>query len=293
VNVLVTGASGFVGRHVLEQLLATGHRVIALARRGANFPVEVEVALGDVVSGEGLAAASASVEAVIHLVGIIRETRGQSFEQVHTEGTRNVVSAAREAGVKRYLQMSALGAAKGTGSRYFETKARAEEIVKASGLDWTIFRPSLIFGRGDEFFGLVMKGLVSAPLIPQIGDGRFPFRPIYVGDVASAFEQALSRPATIGRSFDLVGPAEYTFRELLLLVRETLGSRRPILPVPLWAMKLAVPLLQLLPNPPITRDQFAMLLQGNTADPGLMQQHFDLPLEALPEHLPAILGLRR
>lgn len=292
-NVLVTGASGFVGRRLLEQLLAKGHRVMALSRRRANFPVEVEVALGDVVSGEGLAAASASAEAVIHLVGIIRETRGQGFEQAHTEGTRNVVSAAREAGVKRYLQMSALGAAKGTGSRYFETKARAEEIVKASGLDWTIFRPSLIFGRGDEFFGLVLKGLVSAPLIPQIGDGRFPIRPIYVGDVAGAFEQALSRPATIGRSFDLVGPTEYSFRELLLLVREALGSRNPILPVPLWAMKLAVPLLQILPHPPITRDQFAMLLRGNTGDPALMQQHFDLPLEALPEHLPAILGLRR
>jgi NADH dehydrogenase len=278
---------------LIELLLAKGHRVMVLSRRRANFPVEVEVALGDVVSGEGLAAASASAEAVIHLVGIIRETRGQSFEQVHAEGTRNVVSAAREAGVKRYLQMSALGAAKGTGSRYFETKARAEEIVKASGLDWTIFRPSLIFGRGDEFFGLVLKGLVSAPLIPQIGDGRFLFRPIYVGDVASAFEQSLSRPATIGRSFDLVGPTEYTFRELLLLVRDALGSRNPILPVPLWAMKLAVPLLQILPNPPITRDQFAMLLRGNTGDPALMQQHFDLRLEALPEHLPAILGLRR
>lgn len=287
-NILVTGASGFVGRHLLEHLLATGHRVIALSRRRANFPVEVEVALGDVVSGEGLAAASASAEAVIHLVGIIRESGDATFDRVHVEGTRNVVAAAREAGL-RYLQMSALGAAKGTGSRYFESKAQAEEIVKASGLDWTIFRPSLIFGLGDEFFGQTMKGLVAAPVIPQIGDGRFLFRPVHIGDVAAAFEQALARPATIGRSFDLVGPTEYTFRELLLLVREALGSSRSILPVPLWAMKLAVPLLQVLPNPPITKDQFAMLLQGNTADPGPMQAAFDLRMERLPEQLPAIL----
>lgn len=292
-NVLVTGASGFVGRHLCDHLRAQGHHVIALVRRPLPEQPGLKTVVGDVVSGAGLMDAMAHVEAVIHLVGIIREVGAATFERVHVEGTRNVVGAAREAGVARYVQMSALGAAKGTKSRYFETKAKAEEIVRGSGLGWTIFRPSLIFGVGDEFFGKTLKGLMAAPVIPQIGDGSFPFRPIYVGDVARAFEQALVRPATIGHSYDLVGPTEYTFRELLLLVRTALGSRKPLVPIPLWTMRLAVTLFERLPNPPITRDQFVMLLMGNTADPGPMLAAFDLPMEALPDHLPAILAQRR
>ncbi|MDZ7703542.1 MAG: complex I NDUFA9 subunit family protein [Trueperaceae bacterium] len=292
-NVLVTGASGFVGRHLCTYLLHQGHRVIGLARsEGAELP-GVEWVRGDVVTGAGLADAMTHAQAVIHLVGIIREKGKQiTFEQVHVEGTRNVVGAALEADLERFVHMSALGAVEGAKSRYFETKARAETIVRESGLRYTIHRPSLIFGQGDDFFGETLKNLVEAgPVVPQIGDGHFPFRPIWVGDVARAFEQSLTRSAADQRSFDLVGPTEYSFRELLELIRRTLGSRKPIVPVPLPLMRVAVPLLQILPNPPITSDQFEMLLAGNTGDPTEATAAFDLVMAELPEHLPRILAL--
>jgi NADH dehydrogenase len=161
--------------------------------------------------------------------------------------------------------MSALGARRGTGSRYYETKAEGEEVVRQSDLSWTIFRPSLIFGPGDEFFGRVLKNLVCGPLpfVPLIGDGRFPFRPVYVGDVALAFVEALER-GVLG-TYDLVGPREYTFRELLERVMETVGRKKPFLPIPLGLMDLLVPLMSLLPFAPLTKDQYVMLKGGNTA----------------------------
>lgn len=209
--------------------------------------------VADAARNEGLLEAAKGQEALIYLVGIIRERGDQTFRQAHVEGVRHSLAAAKAAGISRFVHMSALGTARGTGSRYYETKAEGEELVQASGLDWTILRPSLIFGRGDEFFGGILKGLVTAPLpfIPLIGDGRFVFRPIWVGDVARAFEQALNRPQTIHRSYNLVGPKEYTFRELLLLVRDTLGSRKPLLSIPLTLMDWVVPLISPCPLAPL------------------------------------------
>lgn len=306
-RVLVTGASGFIGGHLTAWLRERGHRVVGLSRHGgsgsaggsgagpggAGRGVGVTVsARGDVVTGAGLWEAARGADAVIHLVGVIRERRGATFEQVHVQGTRNAVEAARAAGAERFVHMSALGAAPGSRSGYLRSKAAAEAIVRDSGLAWTVLRPSLVFGPGDDFFGRVLADLVRRPpLIPQVGDGRFPFRPVWVGDVVRAFGGALERPATVGRTYEVVGPTEYTFRELLELVRGALGLRKPIVPVPLAVMHLSLPLFALLPEPPITRDQLLMLLAGNTGDPTEAQAAFDLPLEALPDHLAEVLGV--
>ncbi|KGQ22709.2 complex I NDUFA9 subunit family protein [Thermus filiformis] len=260
-RVLVVGGTGFVGRHLVARLLEGGHTPLVLSRKAGELPKGAVHLPGDITRE---VPELKGVEAAIYLAGIIRE-RGQTFRAVHVEGVRNLLEGMRRAGVGRLLHMSALGARRGTGSRYFETKAQGEELVQGSGLDWTIFRPSLIFGPGDEFFGKILKGLVLAPLpfVPLIGDGGFPFRPVYVGDVAQAFAGALER-GLLGR-FDLVGPKEYTFRELLLLTMEVLGRRKPFLPIPLALMDLLVPLLSPLPFAPITRDQYLMLKEGNTA----------------------------
>lgn len=296
-KILVTGGSGFVARHLMPHLQTQGHQVWALSR-SSNIAHAVEVAKaegittveGDVVTGEGLNAAMQGMDVVIHLVGIIHEKGAATFEAVHVDGTEQVLAAARANHIQRYIHMSALGAAPEELSRYFTSKARAETLVKDSDLAWTIFRPSLIFGQGDEFFGKVMKELVTtAPLIPQIGDGQFPFRPIWVGDVARAFTQALNLPATIKQSYDLVGPKEYTFRQLLQIMRQSMAINKPIMPVPLALMNLAVPLMGLLPNPPISLDQYRMLLAGNTASAEGMQATFDLPLRQLEQELPRIL----
>ncbi|MCS7057766.1 MAG: complex I NDUFA9 subunit family protein [Meiothermus sp.] len=293
-KVLLVGGSGYVGSHLARFLIAQGHQVTVASRRGEGPVAGVRYVVADAARGEGLDEAAAGQEALIYLVGIIRERGDQTFRQAHVEGVRHSLRAAQRAGLRRFVHMSALGASRGTGIRYFETKAEGEELVQSSGLDWTILRPSLIFGQGDEFFGKILRGLVAAPLpfIPLIGDGSFVFRPIWVGDVAAAFAQALERSSTAYRSYNLVGPKEYTLRELLLLVRDTLGSKKPLLSIPLALMDRLVPLISPLPFSPITLDQYRQLKRGNTADPIHMRQAFSLEERPLEVELPSLLGVR-
>lgn len=272
-RVFVVGGTGFVGQEVVRRLLLRGHTPLVLARKPRPLPQGAVLVEGDIAREvpdlEG-------AEAAIYLAGIIRE-RGQTFRAVHVEGVRNLLRAMERAGVGRLLHMSALGARPEAPSRYHRTKAEGEALVRQSGLSHAIFRPSLIFGPGDEFFGGVLRGLVCTPLpfVPLIGDGSFPFRPVYVGDVAEVFVGALERG--LEGIYDLVGPKEYTFRELLQLVMEVLGRRKPFLSLPLWLMDRLVPLLSPLPISPLTLDQYLMLKEGNTAP---------FP-EALRELLPA------
>jgi NADH dehydrogenase len=238
------------------------------------------------------AVAQSTPDAVIHLVGIIAEKGAQTFEAVHVQGTRHVLAAVPRGA--RYVHMSALGADPGSGSGYSASKARAEALVRGSGLPYTIFRPSLIFGLGDDFFGRVLRELVSAaPIVPQIGDGSFPFRPVSVQDVARAFATAAESGTGVGETYALTGPEEYTFRELLEQELSALDKKKPIVPVPLALMNLAVPLMNLLPSPPITRDQYAMLKEGNTAPNEPARTVFDLPMQRLPDQLPAIMANAR
>ncbi|GBF05316.1 NAD-dependent epimerase/dehydratase [Deinococcus aerius] len=289
-RVLVTGGTGFVGRAVVQELLGRGHTVYAGSRRGDAPPGTHGVKLDVTDAGSVLrAVGEASPEAVIHLVGIIAEQGTQTFTRVHLEGTRHVLAATpRQA---RYLHMSALGAREDSASGYSRSKAQAERLVRESGLSWTIFQPSLIFGVGDDFFGRVLRELVStAPVVPMIGDGSFPFRPVSVQDVARAFAGALEQPETVGQTYTLTGPEEFTFRQLLEMELAALGRRKPIVPVPLALMNLMVPAMQVLPKPPITRDQYAMLKEGNTAPNEPARSTFGLPMLRLEDHLPGIVA---
>lgn len=289
-NILVTGATGFVGRSVVQELLRRGHTVLAGSRRGADLPGARGLSLDVSDPGSVLrAVGEAQPQAVVHLVGIITEEGEQTFARVHVEGTRHVLAATPRGA--RYLHMSALGADEASASGYSRSKAQAERLVEDSGLPFTIFRPSLIFGVGDDFFGRVLRDLVSsAPIVPMIGDGHFPFRPVSVEDVAQAFAGALERPDTEGQTYALTGPEEFTFQQLLRLELAALKKRKPVVPVPLPLMNLAVPLMGLLPNPPITRDQYAMLKAGNTAPNEPARTVFDLPMLRLQDQLPEILG---
>ncbi len=275
-----------MGTHLARELLAQGHEVRVLSRRGEGPLRGVRYLRGDAARGEGLRGAVCGVDAVAYLAGIIRE-RGQTFEAVHVRGVENIVRAMHSCGVRRLLHTSALGARPGTGVAYLETKARGEELVRERGLDWTIFRPSLVFGEGSEFFEKDLPRLVRLPLpfIPLIGDGAYPFRPVWAGDVARAYRQSLEKPETVGRSFELVGPREYPFRELVRLVRDALGVKKPLVPFPVWFFEL----LSRLPGAPLTRDQLRMLLMGSTADPGPMRRVFELEWRSLEEELPRIL----
>jgi NADH dehydrogenase len=234
--IFVTGGTGFVGQEVIRELLARGYRVRVLTRhpeRAVPFGKHagIEIVPGDVLKPETLRAAMAGVKAVIHLVGIIAETSRLTFEQAHTEATRHVLAAAKEAGVTRYIQMSAAGTRAGARSRYHITKWKAEEAVRQSGMDWTIFRPSLIYGydERDRLLNLLRRAL-SWPLdtiqlhtFPVLNGGRPLIQPVSIREVAHCFARAVSEEAAIGKTYELVGPTAFSWREMVAKVARALG----------------------------------------------------------------------
>lgn len=272
-NVLVSGGSGFVGREIVRQLVAAGHRVRVLSRGFRRLDPSVRSVRGSVLVSGSLPEACAGCDAVVHLVGIISEIGGQTFERVHVEGTRNILAAARAAGVPRFIHMSALGTRPDAVSRYHRTKWAAEEAVRASGLDWTLFRPSLVFGPGDHFVGLFAKISRWSPVLPVMGDGRALLQPVAVDEVARCFVGALTEPRSIGGTFDLCGSERLSFDAVLDAILAATGRRRMKLHIPLpiarWQaalMEVVFPRVLRRPSP-LNRDQLIMLSEDNVGDP--------------------------
>lgn len=225
-RVLVTGATGFVGRAVVRELCARGVRPVCLVRSAEKLRRQhpelggdrITPIVGDLGDAHALQDSARQCQAVIHLVGIIvaRPLRGQTFRKIHVNGTRAVLTAARDAGIRRYVHMSALGTRADAIAPYHRTKWAAEELVRESGLDWTIFRPSLIHGPDGEFMQLMKRfvcGLVP-PVIPYFGNGKAKLQPVSVKDVACCFVASLIRAETIGRVVPLGGPRAYSWIEL-------------------------------------------------------------------------------
>ncbi len=271
--ILVTGATGFIGAEILRRGSARGWRMRGLARRPDRAEAlgrlpHVELFRGDIGETGDLGEALEGVTALVHLVGIIVETRAQSFRETHVTGTENVLRAARNAGVRRYVHMSALDVEAGrNSSEYYRTKWAAEEAVRASGLTATIFRPSLVFGPDDEFFNRLALGIRWSPVVPLPGGGRTRFQPVWVGDVAECFLQAARMEATPEPVYDLAGPVVLTLREIVSVLARILGKRRATVPVPVAPLKLAAGLAErILSRPPLTRDQLKMLALDNVSD---------------------------
>ena len=283
-KIFVTGGTGFVGREVVRQLLERGHQVRALIHRQQNNSLSSDVfeaVSGDTRKGESLSGLLAGCDAVIHLVGIIREfpTRGITFAELHTESTRNMVQAATAQGVSRFLHMSANGARADAVSAYHQTKWAAEEALRHSTLEWTIFRPSLIFGPQDQFVNLLAQLIRMLPLVPVMGDGKYRLQPVSVGDVAAGFVRALENKTSIGQCYHCGGPEAYSYDEILDLIGKALGKPRVRkLHHPLWLMQPVISVMQSLPQFPMTRIQLQMLLEGNVCDPTAWQRDFQLDL---------------
>lgn len=293
-RVFVTGATGFVGRSVIQALRSDGYVVRCLVRRGSERDLRgleaVERVEGDILVRRGLEEGMAGCQAVVHLVGIIRErpTVGTTFEMVHTQGTINVLEAAMAAGVRRLLHMSALGSRPGARARYHQTKWAAEETVRASGLAWTIFRPSIIYGRGDEFVTMLARMVERSPVVPVIGSGRQRLQPVPVEHVAEGFARALALPATEKHVYEVGGPDQLTMVELLDAIGSALGHRRVRKAhVPLGFMRPVARILHRLPGFPVTPDQLRMLEEDNVCDPAPFYGAFRL------EPMPLATGLRR
>jgi NADH dehydrogenase len=269
-KIFISGGSGFVGGHICRELLSSGHSLKLLAH--SSRPADVtglESVQGDVTSAADCIKAAAGCDAVVNLVGIIREfpERGVTFERLHIEATRNMVEAARRSGIKRYLQMSALGSRQGAVSGYHQSKYAAEELVVASGLDYTIFRPSLIFGPKDAFVNMLAGFIRNSPIVPVIGDGKYRMQPISADDVARCFAIALKKPETIGKGYNICGPDRLNYLEIVDAVAKALG-RHFVLKMknPLLLMQLITPILEKFPFYPVTSDQITMLLEESICD---------------------------
>lgn len=277
-KIVVTGGTGFVGTHLVNALLRRGHSVAVLARHPDDarnrFNRPVERVRGDVLYPPSLVSAFAGRDAVIHLVGIIHEKGELTFDRIHREGTENVVAAARDANVRRLLHMSAMGTSDDSPSEYGRSKAAGERAVRESGLDWTVFRPSIVFGPGDGFVSLLAPIVRHNPVfIPVIGSGETRFQPVSVYDVARVFADALEKPETVGRSFEVGGPDVLTLNEIYREIATVLGKRnKPLVHLPLWWGRLLARLFEFLarhgwiPAPPLTRDQLKSLSRDNVAD---------------------------
>ena len=269
-RVFLTGGSGFVGSNLRRALGPRPLRLLVRDRSRFNAPAgDVEIVEGDVTDPASLAGAIAGCDAVVHLVAIIEEDGGRTFDGVIRQGTVNVVAEAQRAGVGRFLQMSALGARNDPRFGYFEAKWQAEQAVKGSGLAWTIFRPSVQFGPGDGFITVLAKLVRTAPIIPVVGDGRSKFQPVAVQEVCEVVVRALDDPSTIGQTYELGGGQIYPYEELLDVIAAKLGTRKRKVHVPVALMMPIVRLAKPLPKalrPPVTEEQLKMLALDNASD---------------------------
>jgi uncharacterized protein YbjT (DUF2867 family) len=293
----MTGATGYVGRAVIPALRAAGYTVRCLVRRGSERDLRgleaIERVEGDVLARETLERGMAGCDTVVHLVGIIREQPAtlSTFERVHTQGTLNVLDAAAETGVRRYLHMSALGSRANARSRYHQSKWAAEEAVRSSPIPWTIFRPSIIYGRGDQFVNLLAGFVDRYPFVPVIGGGRQRLQPIPVEQVAEGFARAVTLASTAKQTYEVVGPDAVTMLQLLDLIGIARGRARVRkLHVPLGVMGPLARLLHRLPGFPITPDQLLMLEEDNVGDPQPFATTFGLAPVPLATGLRAMLG---
>jgi uncharacterized protein YbjT (DUF2867 family) len=270
-RLFITGGTGFVGKNVVRAL---GDRPLRLlvrdrAKHRELISDHVELVEGDVTNPASLRSAMEGCSTVLHLVAIIEPKPGESFDGNIRKGTENVLNEAHAAGVARFYQMSAIGAQDNANFPYHQAKWRAEQAVKASGLEWTIFRPSVIYGPGDGFISVLAGVIRSFPIIPVVGDGKSRFQPIQVGDVADAIAHAIVDPTTTGKTLDLVGPEILTYEEMLDTIAAGIGKHKRKLHLPISLMKLVVAASKPLPKsirPPVTSEQLKMLALDNTSD---------------------------
>jgi uncharacterized protein YbjT (DUF2867 family) len=294
----MTGATGFVGHAVIHALRAEGYAVRCLVRRGSERELRgleaIERVEGNVLARETLERGMAGCDTVIHLAGIIREQPAtlSTFERIHVQGTANVLEAAAATGVRRYLHMSALGSRPNARARYHQTKWAAEEAVRASPIPWTIFRPSIIYGRGDEFVNL-LAGMIQhyRGVVPVIGGGLQRLQPVVREHVAAGFARAVALEATAKHTYEVVGPDAVTMLRLLDLIGEALGrSRVRKIHVPIGLVRPLARLLHHLPAFPLTPDQLLMLEEDNVGDPQPFHTTFGLTPVPLATGLRTMLG---
>lgn len=279
--VTVFGGTGFVGRQVVRSLAKQGWRVRVAARnvgRGYRLRMlgdvgQIEVVQANIRNAASVARALDGAEACVNLVGVLWETGRQGFQTIHFMGAKTVAEAAAAAGITRFVQMSAIGADLDAPAKYLRTKAMGEDAVRAAIPTATVLRPSIVFGQEDGFFNRFAQLSTFLPALPLVGGGHTRFQPVFVGDLAAAVAAVLADPAAAGRTYEIGGPATYTFKELLeFMLRET-GRNRILVPLPWFAaqglgmvgdLQAAVPIIP----PQLTTDQVEALRVDSVVSAG-------------------------
>jgi NADH dehydrogenase len=290
--ILVTGATGFVGGHIVHELRGRDLPVRCLVRdlrKGAKAATwGCELVEGDVTDASSVRRAVSGCDTVVHLVAI-RQGREEEFQRIMVGGTRNLLAAANDEGVRRFVHMSALGTSEQTKDLvpYYRAKWQNEQAVSASGLPFVIFRPSFVFGPDGGILPTFAKLAKLTPVTPIVGSGRQRIQPIWADDVARYFAESVQRDDVTGRLFELGGPDVVSWNEFWQRLKRVLGIRRPSVHVPVGLMKVNALLTERLPgNIPLTRDLLKMLEHGdNVVSDDSAVRTFGLPLLPLDDQL--------
>ena len=278
--VTVFGGSGFLGAQVVRALARKGYRVrVAVRQPGRGYKLrmlgnvgQIQVVQANARNPESIARALNGAQACVNLVGVLYESGRQKFTAVHGMGAQNIAEGAKAAGVERFIQVSAIGAAEGSSSKYARTKAMGEAAVRKVIPGATIVRPSIIFGQGDDFFNRFASMARVSPVLPLIGGGKTKFQPVFVGDVAAAIAACLDQPQTAGKTYELGGPAIYNFKALMEMVCRETGRHPLLLPIPFFLAELigvAGGIQAMIMPPVLTVDQVTLLHFDTVAGAGL------------------------
>jgi len=281
--IFIAGGTGFVGSYLIEELHNEGVSLKCLVRtpeKGLRLKGRgIEFHAGDITDRESLQGALKGVDTVVHLVGIM-EGSPEDFKKVHVEGTKNLLEVALSSGIKTFFYQSALGASIKGDTSYEKTKAMAEELVKASGIPYIIFRPSLIIGKIDGFTKRLMEVIKSLPVVPVPGKGNSRFQPLFIDDWIKAFKIAVIERKERNRLYELGGPEHLEYNEIIKTMMEAMGVNKPLIHIPIWMLRTGLPVGRLIKNitglniPLPTIDQLKLLKKDNITLPDAIKKDF-------------------
>ncbi len=293
----VLGSSGFIGTHLTLFLLQMGYRLNLLHHRADPDYVsprgQIESFQGSINDKDAMKRCFEGCSGVYHLVGIIAETRTSTFQRTVAEGTRALVDAAKEAGVKKIFYLSALGTSEDAETEYFRTKHEAERAVIESGLDYTIFRPSVVYGVRDKSLNMIASMVRHSPIIPVIGDGKYRMQPVYVEELAAIMAHASRLDVTDGKIYEVGGPEQLTYMEILDIIKRVLGRKRLTVHIPVsWVNAAAAVMEKIFKPAPVTRDQIRMLRKESICDHTIVEKEFSVSFSRLELQLQKYLRKR-
>lgn len=281
-KIMVAGGNGFLGQHVVSELTRRGHRVVVLSR-GTRKPVDtegVEWIACDVATGDLPLDQIRECGALVNLIGIKREVGSQTFAQVHVEATKHLIEAARKVGLRRFVHISVVAARPDPRNGYHDTKWQAEELVRKSGLDFTILKPGVIYGRGDDMITHLVKMIRFCTLFPVVGRGDSILQPVSGQEVARVVAAALERDISVGKTYEVVGPEPMMLRDVVRTVADGTSLKVWIVPTPIWFQRVAVLLMNVVfRNPLSTPAQLQMLIDGLPGNPVAVATELDVQTE--------------